>query len=55
MYCKFSPGDSDLLLLVSLENHQPKNESKISHKSTSTHENPHSKGFPAPEVLQNIS
>jgi hypothetical protein len=55
LYCKSSQGVSVFLLFL-VENHSPKNELKISHKSTSTPPN-HApeKGLEAPEVLQNIS
>jgi hypothetical protein len=55
IYCKSSPRNSFFVFLVPPENPHQKNDSKISHKSKSTHENHQENGFPAQEVVQNIS
>ncbi|MDR2411839.1 MAG: hypothetical protein LBD88_04720 [Candidatus Peribacteria bacterium] len=54
IYCKSSPRNSFFVLFVPANPHQ-KNDSKISHKSKSTHENPQENGDPFQEVVQNIS
>jgi hypothetical protein len=47
-----SQTNSVLCCLVLHPNPPPKNDSKISHKSTSTHQlNPHPKGFPQTQAF----